>query len=56
MEISDASATAQARARTWTKVHQHLGSAPGAGQFGDLGSVSQCPVLVQGGMPESFGQ
>ncbi|MEV7899478.1 AlbA family DNA-binding domain-containing protein [Streptomyces cyaneofuscatus] len=29
MEISDTSATAQARARTWTKVHQHLGSAPG---------------------------
>lgn len=27
-----------------------------AGQFGDLGAVSQCPVLVQGRMPESFGQ
>lgn len=27
-----------------------------AGQFGDFGAVSQCPVLVQGGMPESFGQ
>lgn len=27
-----------------------------AGQFGDLGAVSQSPVLVQGGMAESFGQ
>ncbi len=26
-----------------------------AGQLGDLGAVTQCPVLVQGGMPEAVG-